>query len=136
MAQSITYNQGDLYFCDPDPQQPDATTTVGSELEGDHVWVIVSVPSRHRGKSVLGIPMSRHMNKAGGHLLSIPKEFIAYLPGELAMDRVALTDQIRILDKTRLRRKLGHVPQRVPTSIFDLGLDAVLGRKPLNTLSN
>ena len=68
--------------------------------------------------------------------MPIPKEFITYLPGELAMDRVALTDQIRVLDKTRLRRKLGHVPQRVLTSIFDLGLDAVLGRKAINPLSN
>lgn len=125
MVLSTIYNQGDLYFCDPDPGQQ---KTTGSEMKGDHVWVVVSIPAFHRGNCVVGIPMSRHMNKAVGHLIKVPKEEMALNPGELVMDRVALTDQIRVLDKTRLRRQLGTVSTRAMTSIFDLGLDRLLGR--------
>jgi len=125
MAQPTVYNQGDLYFCDPDPAQQNTT---GSEMRGDHVWVIVSVPSCHRGNCVVGIPMSRHMNKAVGHLIRVPEDQITYNAGESVMERVALTDQIRVLDKARLRRKLGTVSTRAMTSIFDLGLDRLLGR--------
>jgi len=98
------YNQGDIYFCDPDPEVKD---TVGSEQMGDHVWVIVSVPSCHRGKCVVGVPLSKHMNKAGGHLIQLPNSFINYHANEPTLPRVALVDQIRVLDKTRLRRKIG-----------------------------
>lgn len=125
MVQPTVYSQGDLYFCDPDPSQQQTT---GSEMRGDHVWVIVSVPDCHRGNCVVGIPMSRHMNKAVGHLIKIPQQEITLNAGELVMDRVALTDQIRVLDKVRLRHKLGTVSQRAMTSIFDLGIDRLLGR--------
>ena len=125
MVQPTVYNQGDLYFCDPDPGQQ---VTKGSELKGDHVWVVVSIPTCHRGNCVVGIPMSRHMNKAVGHLIRVPQQESTYDPGELVMDRVALTDQIRVLDKTRLRRKLGTISSHALTSIFDLGLDRLLGR--------
>ena len=125
MAQPKVYNQGDLYFCDPDPQQQN---TLGSEMKGDHVWVIASIPTLQRRDSVLGIPMSRHMDKAVAHLIKIPQQEIAYNAGEVVMDRVALVDKIRELDKTRLRRKIGTVSARAMTSIFDLGLDRLLGR--------
>ena len=90
------YNQGDIYFCDPDPKVAD---TVGVEHKGDHVWVIVSVARCHRGNAVVGVPLSRHMNKAGGHLTQIPASVINYGSGEDKLNRVALTDQIRTLDK-------------------------------------
>ena len=125
MVSPTIYNQGDLYFCEPDPSQQQTT---GSEMRGDHVWVIVSVPACHRGNCVVAIPMSRHLNKAVGHLIKIPQDQITLNAGELVMDRVALTDQIRVLDKTRLRRKLGTVSKQAMTSIFDLGVDRLLGR--------
>jgi mRNA-degrading endonuclease toxin of MazEF toxin-antitoxin module len=52
--------QGDIYWCEPDPQD-----TVGSEQEGDRPWLVTSIASLHRGNCVVGLPLSRHMEKAG-----------------------------------------------------------------------
>lgn len=102
------------------------------EQKGDHVWVIVSVSARHRGDAVVGVPLSRHLRKAGGHLTQIPAYAINYGAGEEKLDRVALTDQIRVLDKTRLRRKLGTLSARGISAVFQ-GLDALFGRKAITT---
>jgi mRNA-degrading endonuclease toxin of MazEF toxin-antitoxin module len=118
------YNQGDIYFCDPDPQVKD---TVGSEQRGDHVWAIVSVPSCHRGNCVVGVPLSKHMHKAGGHLIQLPDSFINYHANEPTLPRVALVDQIRVLDKTRLRRKVGTLSTDGISGVFQ-GMDRLFGR--------
>jgi mRNA-degrading endonuclease toxin of MazEF toxin-antitoxin module len=118
------YNQGDIYFCDPDPQVKD---TVGSEQKGDHVWVVVSTARCHRGNCVVGVPLSRHMNKAGGHLIRIPNALINIETKDPNIDRVALVDQIRVLDKTRLRRKVGTLSKGGMSGVFQ-GLDALFGR--------
>lgn len=115
-------NQGEIFFCEPDPQD-----TVGSEQEGDRPWVILSIPLLHRGKCVVGLPLSRHTEKAGAHLIKIPLQEITMDGNDTNIDRVALTDQIRALDKTRFRRKLGHVSPRAISSIL-LGLDYLFGR--------
>ncbi len=118
--------QGELYFCEPDPQD-----TVGSEQEGDRPWVIVSIPELRRGKCVVGLPLSRHMEKAGAHLIKVPlQEITMDDKDDPNIDRVALTDQIRALDRLRFRRKLGHVSPRAISSIL-LGLDYLFGNAPL-----
>lgn len=124
MPTSPQIDQGDIYFCDPDPQLVD---TVGSEQRGDHVWVILSLPSHHRGNCVVGVSLSKHLNKIGGHLTSIPAAYINYGPNEDKLDRVALTDQIRALNKTRLRRKVGTLSKMGLSAVFQ-GLDNLFGR--------
>jgi mRNA-degrading endonuclease toxin of MazEF toxin-antitoxin module len=120
--------QGELYFCEPDPQD-----TVGSEQEGDRPWVIVSIPELRRGRCVVGLPLSRHMEKAGAHLIKVPlQEITMDDKDDPNIDRVALTDQIRALDRLRFRRRLGHVSPRAVTSIL-LGLDYLFGNAPLPT---
>lgn len=119
-------NQGDCYFCEPDPQD-----TIGAEQEGDRPWVIVSIPQLRRGKCAVGLPLSRHTDKAGAHLIYVPRQEITVDdPNDQNIDRVALTDQIRALDKTRFRRKFGRVSPRAVTSIL-LGLDYLFGSAPL-----
>jgi mRNA-degrading endonuclease toxin of MazEF toxin-antitoxin module len=113
--------QGELYFCEPDPQD-----TIGSEQAGDRVWLVVSIPQLRRGNTVVCLPLSRH-NKEAAHLIKVPFQEITVTAGDQNIDRVALTDQIRCLDKTRFRRKFGHISQRALTSIF-LGLDYLFGR--------
>ncbi len=115
-------NQGEIFFCEPDPQD-----IVGSEQEGDRPWVIVSIASLHRGNCVVGLPLSRHIEKAGGHLIKVPFQEITMDGNDTNIDRVALTDQIRALDKRRFRRKLGRVSPRAVTSILH-GLDYLCGR--------
>jgi mRNA-degrading endonuclease toxin of MazEF toxin-antitoxin module len=114
--------QGEIFFCEPDPAD-----TVGSEQEGDRPWVIVSIPQLRRGNCVVGLPLSRHTEKAGGPLIQVPSSEITMDGDDPNIDRVALTDQIRALDKRRFRRKIGHVSTRAVNSIL-LGLDYLFGR--------
>jgi mRNA-degrading endonuclease toxin of MazEF toxin-antitoxin module len=114
-----------MYWCEPDPQD-----TVGSEIEKDRPWVIVSIPRLNRGNCVVGLPLSRHIEKAVAHLIVVPKSEITMEDGNPSIDRVALTDQIRALDKTRFRKKAGFVSQRAITSIL-LGMDYLFGNVPL-----
>lgn len=118
------YNQGHLYWCEPDPKD-----TEGSEQQGDRVWVIVSTPRCHRGKCVVGLPLSPHVDKAGSHLIKVTANEITMEDGNPSIDRVALVDQIRALDKTRLRKKAGYVSQRAVFSILH-GFDYMVGRSP------
>src|SRR5271166_3170663 len=128
LTSPTTYNQGELYWCNPDPE---VTDTVGSEQRGDRIWVIISVPRCHRGRCVVGLPLSRHIEKSGGHLIQIPSDEITMVDGNPSIIRVALTDQLRALDKSRLRRKAGYISRRAIPSILDLGLDYLVGRKPI-----
>jgi len=127
-----TILQGYLYWCDPDPKIED---TVGSEQAGDRIWVIMSIPRCHRGKCVVALPLSRHTNKAGAHLIMVPKPEITMEDGNPPIDRVALVDQIRALDKTRLGKKAGFVSMR-GISAIKLGLDYLFGNAPLPPQSN
>jgi mRNA-degrading endonuclease toxin of MazEF toxin-antitoxin module len=112
---------GDIYWCEPDPQD-----TVGSEQEKDRPWVIVSLTILHRGNCVVGIPLSKNTKKACAHLIAIPKNEITMDGGIASYDSVALTDQIRALDKTRFRRKAGSVSKKGLNAIL-LGLERLFG---------
>ena len=50
--------------------------------------------------------------------------------GSESIDRVALTDQIRCLDKTRFKNKAGFVSIRAINAIL-LGLDYLFGNTPI-----
>lgn len=113
---------GDIYFCEPDPQD-----TVGSEQEKDRPWVVVSVTHLHRGNCVVCIPLSSRLNKGVAHLIQIPANEIQADDPRDAKTCIALTDQIRALDKTRFRRKVGTMSQRGLNSIIDLGLRRLFG---------
>lgn len=113
--------QREMYWCEPDPKD-----TVGSEQEKDRIWVIVSVDALHRGNCVVGVPLSTRTNKAVAHLIQIPRAELQMEPGTQAVDCVALTDQIRALDKTRFRKKAGTISERGLAAI-QLGLQRLLG---------
>jgi mRNA-degrading endonuclease toxin of MazEF toxin-antitoxin module len=120
--------QGDIYWCDPDPE---GTIPVGSEQVGERPWVIISHQRVHRGNCVVGMPLSRHIGKSIAHLVAIPKGEITMEDGTAAIDRVALTDQVRPLDKLRLKQpRAGYVSIRAINCIV-LGLDYLFGKAPL-----
>ena len=116
-----TVNTGDVYWCEPDPQD-----TVGSEQEKDRLWVIVSLTSLHRGNCVVGVPLTTNTSKAVAHLIKIPASELILDGQTPPYDSVALTDQIRALDKTRLRRKGGSISKHGLDSIL-LGLQRLFG---------
>lgn len=111
---------GEIYWCEPDPND-----TVGSEIEKDRMWVIVSATHLHRGKCVVGVPLTKNLDKACAHLIKIPKGELSLDGKTAAIDSVALTDQIRALDKTRFRRKAGHI-SRDGLHAIQLGLSRLL----------
>lgn|SRR5208337_481338 len=112
---------GDIYWCEPDPND-----TVGSEQEKDRPWVIVSLTKLHRGNCVVGVPLSVHTDKAVAHLIKIPAGQFVMDGGVPSRDCVALTDQIRALDKTRFRRRAGCISPQGLNSIL-LGLQRLFG---------
>jgi mRNA-degrading endonuclease toxin of MazEF toxin-antitoxin module len=108
---------GDIYWCEPDPKD-----TVGHEQEKDRPWVIVSLSSLHRGKCVVGVPLTTNTAIACSHLVAIPKTDLVLDGGVASFDATALTDQIRALDKTRFRRKAGSITPKGLNAI-KLGLE-------------
>lgn len=89
------------------------------------MWVIVSATHLHRGKCVVGVPLTKNLDKACAHLIKIPKGELSLDGKTAAIDSVALTDQIRALDKTRFRRKAGHI-SRDGLHAIQLGLSRLL----------
>lgn len=112
---------GEIYWCEPDPND-----TVGSEIEKDRMWVIVSATHLHRGNCVVGVPLTKNLSKACGHLVQIPKNELKLDGSHPPIDSVALTDQIRALDKRRFRRKAGTISSPALHAI-QLGLTRLLG---------
>ena len=112
---------GELYWCEPDPAD-----TVGSEIEKDRIWVIVSQSHLHRGKCVVAVPLTKNLAIACAHLIQIPKGELLGDGKTTFLDSVAVTDQIRCLDKTRFRKKAGHISPRGLNAI-KLGLERLFG---------
>lgn len=86
----------------------------------------MSLTSLHRGKCVVGVPLTTNTAKACAHLVAIPKSEFKMERGTTAVDVVALTDQIRALDKTRFRKKAGQISQHGLDSIL-LGMQRLFG---------
>jgi mRNA-degrading endonuclease toxin of MazEF toxin-antitoxin module len=81
---------------------------------------------------VVAVPFSRHTNKEGGPLIKINAHDIVMEDGSPSVDRVALNDQIRCLDKTRFRKKAGYISTRAIAGVL-LGIDYLLGNTPAPT---
>ena len=116
-----TFRQCETYWCEPDPAD-----TIGSEQQGDRIWLIVSLRSRSR--VVVAVPLSRHTEKATlPFLITVPAAEITTVDGTQPVNRVALIDQIRTLDKSRLRRKSGEITITAFRSVL-WGIDYMLGK--------
>jgi mRNA-degrading endonuclease toxin of MazEF toxin-antitoxin module len=115
-------NQREMYFCEPDPKD-----TVGSEEKFEHIWVIVSIARLNRGNCVVGVPLTSKVSKEVAHLIRIPESEFQMDGGRIPITCVALTDQIRSLDKTRFRCRAGTISMHGLDAIF-LGLDRLFGR--------
>ena len=86
----------------------------GSEQDKNRPYVIVSRLSINRlGPTVVGVPLSTELSKAGGHRMMVPAQLMIREsawpatwdngnPRRQLETSVALTDHIRVLNKTRL----------------------------------
>jgi mRNA interferase MazF len=114
----MTINRGEIWLADLEP-------TRGSEQAGIRPVLIFQNDTISKfTTTILAIPLTTNLRRA-----SLPScILIAKGEGGLSTDSVALCHQLRALDKTRLRQKLGMVSQVTLTKIescilFTTGID-------------
>ena len=112
----MAYCQGDMYWASP-------SGTIGHEQQGDRPFIIVSRQSAN-SRSVVAIPITSE--KDGNR--SWPAFCIRLPAGQVLkdmscaseiVDSIVLCHQIRILDVTTLRRKIGKLN---PTALIAVQL--------------
>lgn len=95
----MTVNRGEIWLAELDPVR-------GSEQAGKRPVLVMQTNSINRfTTTVLTIPFTTNLRRAA--LPSCVK--ISAGEGGLSSDSVALCHQLRVLDKTRLTKKLGEV---------------------------
>jgi mRNA interferase MazF len=103
----VTVKRGEIWLADLNP-------TRGSEQAGTRpVLIFQNNLINKYTTTILAIPLTTNLRRA-----SLPSCVqISKGEGGLASDSVALCHQLRVLDKTRLMRKLGAVSQKTITAI-------------------
>jgi mRNA interferase MazF len=98
MKNSITVYRGEIYYADLSP-------VIGSEQGGLRPVVIIQndIGNRHSPTTIVASITSKMGKKP------LPTHILISDCG-LAKDSVILTEQIRVIDKSRLREKMGQLP--------------------------
>ena len=119
--------QGDLYWVEILSQE-----TKGSEQYGRRPFLIMSRDSLNRGlKTVVAVPLTTFDNTLTAEKLANQPPFrILIPPTEISRDvsytgpislSVAKTDQVRVIDKSRLQQRIGQL-SKTATIAVGLGL--------------
>ena len=103
----MTANKGEIWLADLNP-------TRGSEQAGTRpVLIFQNDVINKYTTTILAIPLTTNLRRA-----SLPSCVqISKGEGGLASDSVALCHQLRVLDKTRLLRKLGIVSPEIMSAV-------------------
>ena len=111
-VKEMTVKRGDIFYADLSP-------VVGSEQGGLRPVLIVQNDVGNKySPTVIAAAITSRMDKAKlpTHIDVSLKDRAAGSPG-LARDSVVLLEQIRTLDKKRLREKMGHLPPELMESV-------------------
>ena len=102
-----TVRRGDIYYADLSP-------VVGSEQGGVRPVLIVQNDTGNRhSPTVIAAAITSQLGKA-----KLPTHIALAAQGSgLAKDSVILLEQIRTLDKRRLREKMGHLDETVMAEV-------------------
>ena len=104
----VPVERGEVYWVSLDP-------TVGAEIQKIRPVVVVSInPLNRARKTFIGVPLST----------SAPA--IEHVNIELTGGSVARCDQVRTLDKTRLRNKIGKI-SATDMRLLSTGLKRIMG---------
>ena len=117
--------QGEIYWVEIRPQH-----AVGSEQHKRRPWVVVSRTELNRGNTVAAVPHTSKLNKQRPHCIVIPESHMVKDPQctDKLLASVALTDQIRTLDKSRLQQpKIGRLSQTATIGLVETGLAFLFG---------
>src|ERR1019366_9650964 len=104
--------KGGIYLYEPPTtsasEQAALITTSGSEQSGLRLWVIVSQDVVNRGKpTAVGVPLTTKVHKANSYRVYLPADFLIPDPGCTPFQNsVALCDHVRVLDTSRIRKKI------------------------------
>lgn len=101
--------RGDIYYADLSP-------VVGSEQGGIRPVLIIQNDVGNRySPTVIAAAVTSQLNKS-----KLPTHIeIDAMKYGLPKDSVILTEQIRTIDKKRLKEKIGHVDEELMTSVND-----------------
>jgi mRNA interferase MazF len=103
----MTVKRGEIWLADLNP-------TRGSEQAGIRPVLIFQNDAITKfTTTVLAIPLTTNLRRAAQPSCAL----ISKGEGGLASDSVVLCHQLRVLDKTRLQRKLGTVTQRTLSTV-------------------
>ncbi|MHC1693804.1 MAG: type II toxin-antitoxin system PemK/MazF family toxin [Eubacteriales bacterium] len=105
----MTVKRGDIYYADLSP-------VVGSEQGGLRPVLIIQNDVGNRySPTVIAAAITSQINKSR---LPTHIEFIAEDYG-LSKNSVVLCEQVRTIDKKRLKEKMGHIDEQVMTQVND-----------------
>ena len=101
--------RGDIYYADLSP-------VVGSEQGGIRPVLIIQNDVGNRySPTVIAAAVTSQLNKS-----KLPTHIeIDAMKYGLPKDSVILTEQIRTIDKKRLKEKIGHIDEELMTSVND-----------------
>jgi mRNA-degrading endonuclease toxin of MazEF toxin-antitoxin module len=106
----MEFKQGEIYWV-----MMKDTATTGAEQKKDRPYVIVSRNQINRlGQHVVAVPFTSKLRHACAHRILIPTTQMVPNPAcaRKLVDSVALTDHIRVLDKSRLEQpKMGDLSE-------------------------
>jgi len=105
----VQVKRGDIYYADLSP-------VVGSEQGGIRPVLIIQNDVGNRySPTVIAAAVTSQLNKS-----KLPTHIeIDAMKYGLPKDSVILTEQIRTIDKKRLKEKIGHIDEELMTSVND-----------------
>jgi len=109
-------SQGDIYWVDIPQEQ-----TEGSEQFGRRPFVVLSRNAVNKTvKTILVAPMSTNISQQPPHRVVIPvTEIIRDISSKSTLSpSVVKTDQLRVIDKSRLKDKIGTLSQTATKSVL------------------
>jgi mRNA interferase MazF len=110
-------NPGDVFWADPSP-------VVGSEQDKTRPWVVVSRSETNSQRTVVAVPFSTRLHKSGPpYRILIPRQ--EFLKDQSCshtdiQDSLALCDQIRVIDKSRVIYKYGKLTRTARSTLCNL----------------
>lgn len=108
--------KGDIYYVD-------LSGTIGSEQSGTRPVIVVQNDVGNKYSStIIIVPLTRK----NIYKLKQPTHFLLKRTGKIRYDSIVLTEQVKVIDKRRIRRKIGHL-NRNTMKIIDQKIMIALG---------
>jgi mRNA interferase MazF len=107
--------QGEIYWVNIPADQ-----TEGSEQFGNRPFIVMSRIAVNKSvKTVVVVPLSTAIDNQPAHRIAIPVSEIQKDPscGSTLKNSVAKTDQVRVIDKSRLGQKIGRLSQTATIAV-------------------